>query len=240
MFNKIGDDMNLNVFSLILGYTVLPSLYYRDFSNKIIKGVRTKDKVIALTFDDGPNPQYTPKLLNVLKKNDVKCTFFVLAESAQKYPEVIKSIESEGHLIGLHSLKHSNAIFSSPNKTRNDFSESVDIMNDLGINVKFFRPPWGIFNPLTYHYAKTNNFKIVLWSIHAMDWSRWATVEYIKKRLICGVKPGDIILLHDGRGAKNSPQKTINALKFVLPTLKEKGYKFVSIDEFYKRNYNNS
>ncbi|MFL0198007.1 polysaccharide deacetylase family protein [Clostridium sp. WILCCON 0269] len=223
--------MNWNILSLILGYAVVPSLYYRGFSNKIIKRAAMKDKVIALTFDDGPDPRYTPKLLDVLKRNDIKCTFFVLAENAQKYPDIIKRIESEGHYIGLHSLKHMNAIFSLPYQTRKNLSKALNIMDNLGIEVKFFRPPWGIFNPLTNYYAEANNLKIILWSIHAMDWSRWVTEDYIEKKLINNVKSGDIILLHDGRGSKNSPTKTIRALQTVLPVLKRKGYRFILVSD---------
>lgn len=227
--------MNWNIFSsLVLGYAVVPSLYYRSFSNKVIKRAAIKDKVIALTFDDGPDPRYTPNLLDVLKRNDVKCTFFVLAENAKKYPDIIKRIESEGHYIGLHSLRHANAIFSLPYKTRKNLSEALNIMDGLGIKIEFFRPPWGIFNPLTYHYAKANNLKIILWSIHALDWSRWVTEDYIKNKLINNVKSGDIILLHDGRGSRNSPAKTISSLKIVLPVLKRKGYQFILVSDLLK------
>lgn len=224
--------MNYDILSLILGYTIMPSLYYRGFSSKIIKKIPTKDKVIALTFDDGPDPQYTPKLLDVLKKNNIKCTFFVLAENAQKYPHIIKSIKNEEHYIGLHSLKHTNEIFLSPHQIRKNFSKALNIMDNLGIEIKFFRPPWGIFNPLTYYYSKFYNLKIVLWSIHAMDWSRWVTEDYIIKRLTSNIRPGDIILLHDSRGSRNSPNKTIKALKIIVPLLKRRGYRFIPISDY--------
>lgn len=223
--------MKLFIFCVITGYIILPNLYYRKFSKKIIKRIPSKEKVVALTFDDGPDPRYTLQLLNVLKKNNVKCTFFVLAESAQKYPNIIKQIQKDGHYIGLHSLKHMNAIFRPPNKTKEDFYRSVRIMNELNLKIRFFRPPWGIFNLVTFHCAKTNNLKVVLWSIHAMDWSRLVSEDYIKNKLINKVRPGDIILLHDGRGAKACPLKTINALKNVLPKLKQDGYKFIMINE---------
>jgi peptidoglycan/xylan/chitin deacetylase (PgdA/CDA1 family) len=199
---------------------------------KLIKRVPKNDKVVALTFDDGPDPKYTPKLLDILRTNDIKCTFFVLAENAQRYPDIIKRINNEGHYIGLHSLKHMNAIFSLPDQTQKDFSQSIKIMDKLGIKVKFFRPPWGIFNLLTYYYAKIYNLKIVLWSIHAMDWSRWVTEDYIKEKLTNNIKSGDIILLHDSRGAKDSPNQTIKALEIVLPLLKRKGYKFILVNDF--------
>lgn len=227
--------MKLDVLYLILSYTILPNLYYRDFSNKVIKKFSSNNnKSIVLTFDDGPDPQYTPKLLDILKINNVKCTFFVLAENAQKYPDIIKRIKNEGHCIGLHSLKHSNAIFSLPYQTKKSFVKALNIMNNLGVKIKFFRPPWGIFNPLTYYYAKSNNLKTILWSIHARDWSREITEDYIKQKLINNVRPGDIILLHDGsRGLRNFPQKTISALKVVLPILKKRGFQFIVANEIF-------
>lgn len=224
--------MDLGILSLIFIYAVLPNLYYRFFSNKVTKKMSVKDNTIALTFDDGPDPNYTPLVLDVLKKNDVKCTFFVLAEKAIQYPDLIERMKAEGHNIGLHSFKHFNAIFRSPYHTKKDFYQAVSIMKELGIKTKFFRPPWGIFNPLTFYYAKTNNLKIILWSIHASDWSRYVTVDYIRKRLLDRIRPGDIILLHDGRGAKDAPQKTICALEAVLPLLKKRGYKFVKAIDF--------
>lgn len=228
--------MDWGILSIIMIQAVLPNLYYRGISNEVLKKANTKEKLIALTFDDGPNPNYTPELLEVLKENNVKSTFFVLAENALKYPYLIKNITSQGHCIGLHSFKHKNAMLELPMQTKKDFTESVSIMNNLGIKIKLFRPPWGIFNPMTFHYAKAYNFKVILWSIHAMDWSRWVTTDFIKNRLINHVKPGDIILLHDGRGAKNAPLKTIAALKTVIPALKEKGFKFVLANELQGGN----
>lgn len=215
------------ILTIILVYILLPNLYYRYFSHDVIKKSFSSDKTVMLTFDDGPDPKYTPQLLDVLKKNNIKCTFFVLAENAEKYPDLIKRISTEGHYIGLHSFNHRNAIFTSPYKTKRDFSKSISIMNKLHIKINLFRPPWGMFNLLTFHYAKYNHFKVVLWSIHALDWSRWVTIDYIEEKLIKKVKPGDIILLHDGRGAKNAPRKTIKALEIILPALKNIGYQFM-------------
>jgi len=229
--------MNLSLFTLILSYAVLPNLYWRFFSSEVIRRATVKDKAIALTFDDGPDPNYTPELLDVLKDNNIKCTFFVLAQQALKYPNLIKRISEEGHHIGLHSLKHLNELFLSPRKTKKDFYEAVKILNELGIKIRFYRPPWGIFNPLTYYYAKVHNFKIMLWSIHASDWSKFVTADYIKERLTSKIKPGDIVLLHDGRGAQDAPKRTITALRDALPILKENGYQFILANELQEGNY---
>lgn len=220
------NNMDLGILSFVLAYALLPNLYFREFSNKVIKKTATKDKIIMLTFDDGPDPRYTPEILNILKKNGVKGNFFVLAEKAMENPKLIERIVSEGHYIGLHYIKHYNQILRLPNQTKKDFSDSVKIMGKLGVKIRYFRPPWGMFNPVTVHYAKSNNLRVILWSLHAMDWSRWVTVDYIKNKIINKVRPGDIILLHDGRGAKDAPRKTISALETVLPILKEKGYRF--------------
>jgi len=163
----------------------------------------------------------------VLKNNDVKCTFFVLASRASKYPDLVKRMITEGHNVGLHSFKHISEVFLSPFQTKKSFYKSLRILNDLEVKVNLFRPPWGIFNLLTCRYAMLCNCKIVLWSIHALDWSKYVTVEFIERRLINNVKPGDIILLHDGGGAKDAPKRTIAALKMAIPVLKGKGYKFV-------------
>ncbi|MDD3223146.1 MAG: polysaccharide deacetylase family protein [Clostridium sp.] len=225
--------MKLFIFVVILSYTAIPNLYYRKFSKNILKKIPSNKKAIALTFDDGPDPRYTVRLLDLLKKNNIKCTFFVLAEKAEEYPYIIKRIKEDGHCIGLHSLEHDNDIFKMPIKTKKDFSKSLNIMQHLGLKVKLFRPPWGIFNPFTFYCAKVNNIRVVLWSKYARDWSRWVTADYIKDRLINNVRPGDIILLHDGRGAKNAPERTIKALNFVLPKLKKEGYNFVTLNDSY-------
>lgn len=215
------------IYYFILIYSILPNIYYRYFSKEVIRRIYSREKILALTFDDGPDPEYTPVLLDILKRNNVKGTFFILADRASKYPDLVKRIISEGHNIGLHSFKHLNEAFLPPLQTKKNFYKSLSIMNELEVKVNLFRPPWGIFNLLTYHYAKLCNCKIVLWSIHALDWSKYATVDFIRQRLINNVRPGDIILLHDGRGAKDAPKKTIAALETAIPVLKEKGYKFI-------------
>ncbi|ADL53753.1 polysaccharide deacetylase family protein [Clostridium cellulovorans] len=219
------------VVAFILVYAILPNIYFRLFSHQVLKRAATKKKIVALTFDDGPDPRYTPELLNVLRKNNVKCTFFVLAENALKYPELIKSIKDDGHYIGLHSLRHINAIVESPKKTRNTFLKSISIMEKLGVKITLFRPPWGMVNLSTMFYTRTNHFKPILWSTHSYDWIGWNTVENIKSLLLKRIRPGDIVLLHDGRGKNNAPKRTIAALETVIPKLKKEGYEFVLVKD---------
>jgi len=228
--------MDTLLFYFFLFYSILPNIFFRYFSRKVRKRLDTKDKSIAITFDDGPDPRYTPLLLDLLKKYDVKCTFFVLGEKAKLYPDLVKRIVSEGHTVGLHANKHVGAIFRSYKATKKDFQSSLSVLKELGITVRFYRPPWGLVNITSSNFIEKYKFQPVLWSLHASDWSKFSDVEHIFTVLTEKVKPGDIILLHDGRGAKDAPMRTIGALETALPKLISQGYKFVIPDEIYREH----
>jgi len=185
------------------------------------------DKDIAFTFDDGPDPRYTPQLLDLLKQHRIKATFFVLGEKAKANPDIIRRIVDEGHVIGLHANKHIGAPFRSYKAMKDDFHNSLDILKNMGVRIHLYRPPWGLVNVVSRKFIREYKFAPILWSIHASDWSRYCNEEHIEKVLTQKVKPGDIVLLHDGRGAKEAPQRTINALKSAIPQMKKKGFRFV-------------
>lgn len=212
-------------------YSILPNIYFRFFSRKVLRnlsGLDFENNEISLTFDDGPDEKYTPQLLDLLKKNNISATFFVLGEKAEKYPNLIKRMAREGHTVGLHANKHVGAPFRSYKGMKRDFHHSLVVLKLLGIKVKYYRPPWGLVNMTSAEFIKKYHLKPVLWTIHASDWSARVDQAHIEKVMTEDVKPGDIILLHDGRGAKDAPQRTINALKSALPKMKEKGFIFVS------------
>lgn len=218
-------------FYAFIAYSILPNIYFRIFSKKVIrrlKGIKVKFKEVSLTFDDGPDERYTPQLLDLLKKHNIKATFFVLGEKAERCPELIKRMAREGHTVGLHANKHVGAPFRSYNAMKKDFNHSVVILTLLGIKVKYYRPPWGLVNIVSSKFIKDYHFIPVLWTIHASDWSARVDQHHIEKVLLEDVKSGDIVLLHDGRGAKDAPQRTIDALKNAIPKMKEKGFIFVS------------
>ncbi|NMC57277.1 MAG: polysaccharide deacetylase family protein [Eubacteriaceae bacterium] len=219
-------------------YSAYPSALYRfkKTPHHALDGV----KRIYLTFDDGPEPQYTNILLDLLDSYDIKATFFVVAEKAKQNPEIIRRMKVSGHTIGVHSLEHKNALFSSPSYTKKDFIESLKIMNDLDVQIKYFRPPWGNLNILTYYYASQNHIKMVFWTVMAGDWSKNTTEKKIIKKLSKRVHNNKIICLHDGRGKNSAPQKTIAALKVMIPHWLDEGYNFEKIDEIYKVINNSS
>ncbi|MTI71139.1 MAG: polysaccharide deacetylase family protein [Firmicutes bacterium] len=223
----------ISILVVLLIYTIVPNFYNRNLSKSVIKKINTKEKEIALTFDDGPDSRYTLQLLKILKNNNVKCTFFLVAERILKNKKAFQKIIEDGHNVGVHSYNHKSAWLSLPNKTKKDFYKSIMTFNKLGEDVKYFRPPWGTFNLLTKYYANKCNLKTILWTKNAKDWRKSTSSEDIINRLLKDIKNGDIIVLHDCNGKKDTPANVLKALEVVIPKLKKEGYKFVTIDEVF-------
>ncbi|RMA94985.1 polysaccharide deacetylase family protein [Priestia megaterium] len=221
---------------LILLYTVIPYFLSRSLGVNAVKRGKDLSK-IAFTFDDGPTPIYTPILLDLLKKNEVKATFFVVGTKAEKYPELIQRMHNEGHLIGIHNYVHHCNWLMSPWKVRNGLKNTAKVIKSItGVTPIYYRPPWGMLN--IFDFIKKGKYKIILWSIMAEDWRTAGGSEKIKKRL-ANIKGGDVILLHDCGdtfGAESeAPRNTINALRDVLKTVKTKGFTCVRVDELVEK-----
>ncbi|WMJ22845.1 polysaccharide deacetylase family protein [Paludicola sp. MB14-C6] len=212
-------------------YSIIPTYYFKLISNNVIRKTNQPNKIM-LTFDDGPDERYTNQLLDVLAENDVQATFFVVAKNAFGNHAIIKRMQDEGHEIGLHSLEHENAMFFDRRYTKEDFKQSITIMNDLNCDVTFYRPPWGHTNIFSYHYMKKYGLKMILWDVMAQDWKDNATADIIADKLMKRTKPTSIICLHDAGensgGAKDAPLNTIAALRIAIPQLKNKGYEFIT------------
>ena len=216
-------------------YGGIPTLLYRKW-NRRLKNQRKRRRVenIYLTFDDGVDSKYTMEVLRVLKNYKIQATFFVVAEFAKDNKEIIDAIKKDGHVIGLHSLQHKNEIFQTPSKTKNDFFESINILNELGINPKFFRPPWGHFSLAAINEINNANLKVVLWNVIVGDWKANMESRTIADRLLSETEKGDIICLHDGRGKNDAPRRTVEALEIVLPIWKSQGFTFGTVEELYE------
>lgn len=213
---------------------------YKEFKTTTIYGSRygmvvkngsSKEKVVALTFDDGPHPKYTNQILDILDKYDAKATFFVLGQFAEAYPEIIKRQRKEGHEIGNHTYSHINISKVSKEKLQEEYEKTQNIIYSLTNNrSKVFRPPYGSFDEKTMDIVETNNSVIVLWSAHqdSKDWSN-PEVDKIVNTTLTNVKNGDIILFHDYVYYDKS--HTVEALNKILPELKNRGYRFVTISQ---------
>jgi peptidoglycan/xylan/chitin deacetylase (PgdA/CDA1 family) len=214
-------------------YTIIPTLLIRFF----VPGVNKKginNRSIALTFDDGPDPEYTPQLLDLLKRHQVKATFFVLGSKAKKYPELIARMHQEGHLVGIHNYVHWANALMTPWKVRLQLSHSVEVIEAIiGEKPIYYRPPWGIINLFDFWLVK--RFRLVFWSIIVGDWRSRVGKQKIKNRLLSKLRDGAVIVLHDSGqtfGAnQNAPVFMLEALDdFILEAFFQR-YNFARIDE---------
>lgn len=164
---------------------------------------------IALTFDDGPHPQYTPDLLDVLKELDVKATFFVIGYKAEQYPEIIKRIVGEGHTLGHHSYCHKNNFaWLSTQKVKEEIQKTIDLLESIsGKKSIYFRPPFGVTNPNIARAVKELKLTSVGWSLRSYDTTY--TPDMVINKIRKKVKSGDIILLHDHLSTTSQTVTTI-------------------------------
>ena len=218
-----------------LGYSIIPTYlmkYHWIIRDK--KMAKKEEKVLYLTFDDGPDTVYTNKLLDLLDQEQVPATFFMVAEAAQGHPDIVKRMKKSGYSIGIHSLSHQSAMLFGPGRTKRDLKESRKIMGKMGIDVKEYRPPWGHLNLMSLYCIRKMHLQLIFWDVMAQDWSAKETADSICNKILRRVFPGAVICLHDGRGENGAPGRTIEALKKALPMLKAQGYEFRRIEEKYE------
>ena len=200
-------------------------LFYGNVAEEkpvLSENVVQEDKKIALTFDDGPNPEYTPKLLDGLKERNVKCTFFLLGKNAEVYPDIVKRISKEGHLIGNHTYSHVQLTTLSDEMAKKELDMTDKVICDItGKNVEYVRPPFGDWNKKS---TMMDSYIIVLWNVDSRDWVL-KNRECIVRNTLASVKDGSIILMHD------SYQTSVDAALDIIDSLKREGYEFVTVDE---------
>jgi len=179
-------------------------------------------KKVAITFDDGPNPDYTEQILDVLREKDVKATFFLLGSEVEKYPELVKKIYDEGHLIGNHSFKHEQLNKMTSAQACEQVNKTNQLIYDItGEYPQYLRPPFGEWkNDLDCQVNMIN----VMWDIDTLDWKN-QNQGRIVENVMTKAKENDIILMHDGYDT------TISATLQLIDMLREKGYEFVTVDE---------
>ena len=185
------------------------------------------EKVIALTFDDGPWATYTPQILDILKRYNAKGTFFVVGRQAQRYPDLLKRIAAEGHEFGNHTWTH-RMRFADSATAANELDNTTAIIQRItGKRTRLYRPPGGTLNNGLDNRAKGLGYAVVMWSHDTFDW-RQPPASTIVQRAIASPNPGNIVLMHDGGGPRNA---TVAALPQILNNLQQKGYRFVTIQE---------
>ena len=210
---------------------------YYEARGEIVWEVPTTDKVVALTFDDGPDPVATPAILKLLKQYDAKASFFVVGNRVDEYPEIVLQEFNEGHEIGNHTYKHTYF-----NLKRNEqlLAEEITRTEDsifalTGQRPILFRPPGGFYNNNLIDYTTSHGYLAVLWSWHqdTKDWARPGAWK-IRDKVLRNLRSGDIILMHDH--VENSLQ-TVEALKTILPELQKRGYRCITVSELLRHQH---
>lgn len=182
-------------------------------------------KKIFLTFDDGPHPGYTEKLLVILKKKQVPATFFVVGKQVEKYPELLKKIFQDGHEIANHSYSHRDLRSLSSAERQLELSKTHELVESMTEqSMRYFRPPGGQYNQEVVSSAKERGYEMVLWTVFAGDHEN-PPASLIKKRVLREAADSSIVLLHSGI------ENTLLALPEIIETLKKRGYRFVTLSD---------
>jgi peptidoglycan/xylan/chitin deacetylase (PgdA/CDA1 family) len=192
----------------------------------------TGGKAVALTFDDGPQPEVTPRVLDILRARGVRATFFLIGRAARRHPEIVRRIVAEGHGVGNHSDGHSYMFWAlPPARLRRDLrAAQQSIMAASGKRCRWFRPPVGLKSVFLRGALRREGLELVSWRIRFLD-RGGLDARRLASRLRRRVKPGDIVLMHDGHDRKpGGRREVLRALPVVLDVLEEEGYRFVGLE----------
>jgi peptidoglycan-N-acetylglucosamine deacetylase len=181
---------------------------------------------VALTFDDGPHPEGTPAILEILAATEARAAFFLVGEQVERRPELAARIVAAGHLVALHGYRHRLQLRLGRSAARRDLERGVAVIEDAtGREVDWHRPPYGIYSPYGLEAARAAGLKPLLWSRWGKDWRRFTTPARIATRATRDVGRGDVILLHDADfySARDSHRRTAAALPRIIWELKRRG-----------------
>ena len=225
------------IWSAALGVSVIGGVVHGAFHRnsplfgRALGRIDSDRKVVALTFDDGPNPDATPRILDTLGQKGVRATFFVLGSHAERWPELVRRMSSEGHQLGNHGYFHRKLQFKSPFYVRRDIRLGIRAIKRAGAPApRYFRAPHGFRSPWTTPIASSYGERTVGWSLGVWDSDR-PGVNEIVRRTIEGVTPGSIVLLHDGDGYNPDGDRlqTAAALPHIIDRLTDQGYEFATL-----------
>lgn len=179
---------------------------------------------IHLTFDDGPDPEWTPRVLDALADAQVHATFFLIGEQALRARAIVQRIAAEGHALGNHTFSHRHPWALTPRAARAQVRDGAQAVADVaGAAPQFFRPPHGRRRACMTAEAEALGERVVMWDVSAIDWGPLARVESIAQRLD-RAQPGDVVLMHDGRNRHNRPDQLLQTLPVFLRRLRERGF----------------
>lgn len=188
-------------------------------------------KLVALTFDDGPDAAYTPKVLDILKAHHAKGTFFLVGPQVNKYPDTAKRILDEGHSIGNHTWSHKDVSKLTDKQVAEQIDKAQEaIVKATGFAPKLMRAPYGAISDSLLDALHERDMLHVYWTVDTRDWAGTSVAD-MRKNVLAHTKPGGIILMHSFGGRKNALENTVKLLPLIIEDLRKKGYEFVTVDE---------
>ena len=192
------------------------------------RSVKTDSMKIALTFDDGPHPRLTHRILNILERYQIKATFFMVGVNVTNYPDSAKAVLEAGHEVGNHTYTHAHLQNMTEDELIRELNMCEDVLDEIcGYRPHLFRPPQGAVNVSIEQCAEEKDYTMILWSLDTRDWEHKDTAKIVNC-VLSHVSAGDIILMHDYIGTKSH---TPEALEILIPRLLERGYEFVTVSE---------
>jgi peptidoglycan-N-acetylglucosamine deacetylase len=200
----------------------------------MINEIHTSKKVVAITFDDGPNPVYTPQVLEIFSKAKGKATFFMIGEQMRNHPEVVKLVTDQGHEIGNHTFTHPKLSQLSIHDCLNEIEETEKLIEKMaGRKPVIFRPPYFDYNQDTVSLLQKKRYPMIgALNLEAQDWEQ-PGVEHIVQKSREAVKDGSILIFHDGYGDRS---QTIEAVQLLVSELTSQGYQLVTVSELLKQS----
>lgn len=206
---------------LVIGSVKICSGFYLQ----AICRLDTTENKICLTFDDGPDEETTPKILDILDSQNIKATFFIIGEKAERHREIVKEIHRKGHAIGIHSYSHAFFfdLYGKKKMERDLLKCEQAIFEITGEKPLLFRPPYGVTNPAMARVVKKLGYRVVGWSVRSFD-TKINDDKKLVDRVIKGLQPGAIILLHDNQ------EITANVLGSVISRINERNFRFVRLN----------
>lgn len=200
-----------------------PDVFFRQGSMKEAK--------VALTFDDGPDNNYTVEMLDILKKHKVPATFFVIGSRCEMYPEVVKRMVKEGHVLANHTWSHPNLIKLSNKKALEELAATDKVIKSQGgYTPILFRSPYGSLDREKVELIREQGYKIIAWNVDSLDWKGLSAAE-VKTNILENMQQGSIILQHSAGGIGEDLSGSVEALDDIIRVLKKDGYKFVTVHE---------
>ena len=200
---------------------------------ELVSRVETNEKIVALTFDDGPKPDYTEKILDILKKEGVKATFFLVGREIRKHSEQAKEIVAHGHELGNHSFTHHRMIILGYGQVVREISDTSDAIREVGYSGPIlFRPPYGKKLLVLPYYLEKIGMPSITWDLQPESYPEIANdAGRISRYVVSEARPGSIVLLHVMNKSRTA---SIDAVEGIIDGLRKRGYSFVTVSELLK------